>query len=245
MSTGRLQVLACHVMLVLVSAFATSAWADDWIDVIVRALGISKTPSQLRAPGDELKAGNIYVVSISGKAPVRVTRDGDYRSPIFLLNDNDLLAFKGEDLIKLPLAGGSSKKLHTVPQALKLLGLNRSDPDQVLYLLEDTEGRAQVGSLSLKDGRITRLPYNPQSPDQRRMMSNLRGDDREYDGISLYLKSETKAEVTGPLEWTDVYVKQSNRPPVNVSNCDGSQCSQPSLSHDGQRVAFIRSDPIR
>jgi hypothetical protein len=244
MSTGTLQTLTCHTVLALALVFVIPAWADDWITVVARALGISKTPSQLRAP-DDVKVGDIYIVSVSGGSPVRVTHDGGYRSPIFLPNDSSLLALKGENLLTIALASGSSQKLHTVAQALKLLGVDRSDPDKVLFLVDDSGGQAQLASLSLKNGRVALVRNDPKSAAQQNMMSHLRGDDRDYNGTFLYLESITKKTVTGSLVETDVYVKQAHRPPVNVSHCTNSQCSQPSLSYNGQRVAFIRSEPGR
>jgi len=242
---ARFGSLASWGLLAGVLALGAPAGAADWLDVVARALGISKTPSQLKSPGDELLSGDVYVVSVSGGVAMRVTRDGGYRSPVFLRDDAGVLAFKGENLVRLPLGGGAGATLHVVFQAIKLLGVSGAQPDEALLLVENAEGRAQVASLSLTSGRLAILPHNPGSKDHRRMLSSLRGDDRDYDGTSLSLRTESAPGLTGLLEWTDVYAKRAGHPAVNVSNGDGASCGQPSLSHDHQRVAFIKSEPAR
>jgi hypothetical protein len=37
-----------------------------------------------------------------------------------------------------------------------------------------------------------------------------------------------------------VYIQQGSKDPVNLSKCDGVSCNQPSLSHSGQQVAFVK-----
>lgn len=99
--------------------------------------------------------------------------------------------------------------------------------------------------LALKSGQITPLPHDRDSKTHRRMMSHLRGDDREYEDVAVYVKAESKARLGGQVEWTDVYVKQANVAPVNISRCDEVDCGQPTLSPDGKRVAFIKAGAPR
>lgn len=225
-------------------ALSSPAAEDDWLDQVARFLGISKTPSQLKAPGDELKTGDIFIATLSG-AQTRVTADGGYRSPIFLPGDAGLLALKGDAVVRLSLSGGTMQKLQTAPRALKLLGVDASDADRVLVLLQTPDGGSKLGVLALKIGQLTLLPHDRDSKTHRRMMSHLRGEDREYEWATVYVKTESKARLGGQVEWTDVYVKRGNEAPVNVSRCDGVDCGQPALSPDGRRVAFVRANAPR
>ncbi len=228
----------------LFAALSSPAAEDDWLDRIVRFLGISKTPSQLREPGDRFETGDIFIATLDGVS-TRVTEDGDYRSPVFLPGDAGLLALKGGDVVRIPLSGGTVRKLQTVPHALKLLGVDASDADRVLVLLEIPDGDSELGVLALKNAQITPLPHDRDSETHQRMMSHLRGDKREYEGVTVYLKTESKAGLGGPVAWTDVYVKPTNAAPVNISRCDKVNCGQPALSPDGKRVAFIRATAVR
>jgi len=212
----------------------------DWIDTVAGALGISKTPSAMRSPV-ESHDGDILVVAIDGSAPAALTAGGSYRSPVFFAGDATLLALEGENLVRVPLASGSPTRLRTVPGAVKLLGIDRSDGDRVLLLVAASDGNSELAALSLKTGKLARLPHERDDRDQRRLLSHLRGEDREYEGISLYLKTESKPGLGVSIEWADVYVKRGNDPSVNLSRCDGADCRQPALSHDGRRVAFIRA----
>lgn len=228
----------------LLTAFSRPAAANDWLDQVARFLGISKTPSQLRAPGDSRKGGDIFIAAIGG-APSRLTTDGGYRSPVFLPSDAGLLALKDDEVVRLPLSGGAAQKLQRVPHALKLLGVDASDADRVLVLVERPDDGSELGVLAVKTGQLTLLPHDRDSKAHRRLISHLRGNDREYEGVTVYVKTESKARLGGQAEWTDVYVKRGNEAPVNVSRCDGVDCGQPALSLDGQRVAFVRASAAR
>lgn len=236
----RKRIIPCLLVVGLFAACPGLTAPDDWLDQIARFLGISKTPSQLKAPGDSLEGGDIYIATLGG-VPTQVTTGGGYRSPVFLPGDAGLLALKGDALVRLSLSGGAVQKLQTAPRALKLLGVDANDTDRVLMLLEAPDGGSELGVLALKSGQITPLPHDRDSKTHRRMMSHLRGDDREYGGATVYVKTESKARLGGEVEWTDVYVKRGNEVPVNVSRCDGVDCGQPVLSPDGQRVAFVRA----
>ena len=42
-------------------------------------------------------------------------------------------------------------------------------------------------------------------------------------------------------EWTDVYVARGTAAPVNVSACQGVNCSAPALSSDGRQIAYVKA----
>ena len=136
----------------------------------------------------------------------------------------------------------ATKALYAVTDAVKLLGVNRENDSKLLLLLNKTDGDIELGELELGSGKVTRLPNDPGNPNHRRMLNQLRGDDREYEGISINLRTESKARMGGQTEWTDIYIKQGSQPPSNLSRCDGTNCSQPSLSLDDLRVVFIKAN---
>jgi len=55
----------------------------------------------------------------------------------------------------------------------------------------------------------------------------------------VYVNKQTKQSIAGPAEWTDVFLKVGADDPLNVSQCDGVNCGQPSLCSDGRFVVFI------
>lgn len=231
-------------LFLLTAALAGGAHAD-WLDDVARALGISKTPSAMKGPDDDIKAGDIYIVALNGGSPVRVTRDDGYRSPVFTAGDAALLALKGVDLVSLPLASGVASQRHAVPEAVKLLGVDQNDGDRLLLLVKAPASSSELAALSLKTRTLTRLPHARNVKDQRRLLSHLRGDNRNYATISLSVKTESRREIAAIHEWTDVYVERSGVAAVNISRCDGNDCGQPTLSHDRSRVVFIRNGHTR
>lgn len=227
--------------LALLGLLAAAPAAADWLDTVARMLGISKTPSAQRAAGGAPSTGDVMVAQFTGGTPKALTAGGGYRSPVFLPDGRDLLALRGEDLVRIPLTGGAHANLRTLPGAVKLLGIDRSNPERVLLLMEGAGDSSVLAAAPLAGGAVETLPHNPDSKDDRRLMSHLRGENREYDGVYLYLKPESKETAGGTVEWTDVYAKVGDSPPVNLSSCDGAACVQPSLSPDGRQVAFIRA----
>jgi hypothetical protein len=95
--------------------------------------------------------------------------------------------------------------------------------------------------LSLKTGRLAPLPHDPQSAAEARLIAFMRGDERVYGDTRVYTKSESRRGALRPIEWTDVYVARGVAPPVNVSACDGVNCSAPALSRDGRRIVYVKA----
>ena len=105
--------------------------------------------------------------------------------------------------------------------------------------------RPSADLLSLKDGRRMALPFNSASDSDSQMLGHLRGWERVYDngGTVLYTKTETGTGLAGAtVEWRDVYLKKGDQDPVNLSNCNGTNCGQPSLASNAREVVYIKSD---
>ena len=106
------------------------------------------------------------------------------------------------------------------------------------------DDRPAVGFLSIQSGKFTKMPYDGNSPEDREMLNHLLGWKRVYGLTTVSTKPETKKVVGGiTKQWTDVYIRQGQQNPLNISKCDGQNCGQPSLSHDGRMVVYIRAYP--
>jgi hypothetical protein len=123
----------------------------------------------------------------------------------------------------------------------KLVGLDREDADKALILLTDQDGRDAAGLLSLKSGQVTLLPYDRESQAHEGMISHMKEWERVYGDAKVYVESESKRVMAGTIGWTDAYLKKGDRPPLNVSRCDGVNCGQPSLSYNGRQVVFVKA----
>jgi hypothetical protein len=218
------------------------AWAEPFLTKVLRVTGISATPSQLKGPGGEGETGDIWMVNIIQNTQVQLTRDGDYRSPVFAPGDTHIIALQGNALVRIPKTGGTPEQLHTIKGVTKIVGFDTTDQDQALILLKEDGGLA-VGLLSLTSGHILRLPYDGTSEKHKSMVAHLLEWKRVYSDTTLYVKSKTKRSMAGYVEWTDIYLKHGDTPPRNLSKCDEVNCGQPSLSHDGRQVVYLRAEP--
>lgn len=216
-----------------------AAAADSFVDKLLRVAGLTAAPAQLRGPGDEVDTGNIWVARLDRRTADPVTSDGGYRSPVFSPADGSIFALKGETVVRIASAGGTPAAVQWVTGAVKLVGFDGQNLDEIVVLFEI--GSSPLGVLSLKTGRVAPLPYDARSADQQRMLAQIRGQERVYGTTRVYVKTESKQGLSRALEWTDVYVRVGDSAPQNVSGCDGASCAQPALSPDGRRVAFVKA----
>lgn len=217
------------------------AAAGPFLDVLLKIAGISASPIQQKAAGEAgVGGGDLWVVALDDLSRRQLTHGRAYRSPVFAPGDGGLLALQGQDLVRIPLAGGEAERLHRVGPAVKVVGVNREDPDGALLLFEQA-GLVSLEFVSIATGGLTPLPWDPSSPEERNLVSHLRAWDRVHGATRVYVKSEQREDLDGLEEWTDVWVAEGAGPPRNVSACDGVSCGQPALSPDGRRVAYVRA----
>jgi hypothetical protein len=234
-----LPLIACATL--LCCQYATAE--DGLLNKLLRITGISATPSQQKAPSEEIEAGGeIWINNVKAGTLQRLGHENGFRSPIFASNDETVLAVKGEALWRLPLQTGTASKTRQVDGLTKVVGIDREDSDKILVLIKRGSTTAPA-LLSLATGAITELSYGANSPNDRKLLNHLKGWERVYGDIIVYPKAQTRESVTGTVEWQDVFLKRDDAAPVNVSRCDGAaNCGQPSLSGDGTKVVFIRAN---
>jgi hypothetical protein len=122
------------------------------------------------------------------------------------------------------------------------VGASHDDPDQLLVVTEDSHHTPGAAMLSVGTGTLTRIPDNPNSAEDRGMLAHLKGWERVYGDTRLYCENNEKE---GPgdstIEFSDVYLRKGNGPPLNLTMGNGVSSSQPSLSSNGGQVVFIRA----
>jgi len=85
------------------------------------------------------------------------------------------------------------------------------------------------------------VPYDPASSQDLQMVEDLGGWSRTYGDRHIYVHRQAKQALSGTVEWSDVFLKVDNQPPVDVSQCNGVNCGQPSLSADGHWLVFVKT----
>lgn len=215
-----------------------AAATETLFQKLLRVAGLTATPAQMRGPGDDIGSGDIWVVNLGG-TPVAWTSGGGYNSPIFS-PDGSLLALKGDAVVRIPAGGGTGIEVQKISGALKLVGFDGKNPDDVIVLLE-SGSTSPLAVLSLANGALIPLPYDAKSEEQRRMLVQIRGQQRVYGDATVYIKTESKQGLSRLIEWTDVYLQRGAAAPQNVSVCDGADCGQPARSPDGRKVAFVKT----
>ncbi len=234
----RLRRLMKCIVVAAALAVSVSANADSLLDKLLRISGLTAAPGQMR--GEEVEAGSIWIANLDSGAVKQLTTESDYRSPVFSPTGGGVFSLKGDMLMRIPLDGSSAAAIKRVPGAVKLVGFDSKNPDEIVIFFG--EGRSPLAVLSLKDGNLRSLQYDEHSVDQQRILAQIRGQERIYGATSVYLKTERKQGLSRAIEWTDVYLRRGNVAPQNVSGCNGVSCGQPALSPDGQRIAFVKAD---
>jgi len=218
--------------------------APGFIDRVLKYLGIADSPGTLKGPGDEVASGELWVADTGSLANHAVASGGSYRSPVFVPGSNEILALSGAELVRFSAGSGEPKNLYSVAGVTKLVAFSADDPDSVLILQSgDGSGHPRVGLLSLSSARVTPLAYDPSSSADLQMIENLEGWTRIYGDKRVYVRRQTKQAVSGVVEWSDVFLRIDGQEPIDVSQCKGSNCGQPSLSADGRMLVFVKAEP--
>jgi hypothetical protein len=246
------RLIACAVMTLLViipsglaqkNAPADKQKPTSFIDRMLKFFGISDSPGTLKGPGDEVTSGELWLADLRAGTTRALTSNDGYRSPIFLAGDRDVLALRGPEVVRVPSAGGESKKLYSVDGILKLVGASSEDRATVLILLRgEGSGHPRVGLLTVGTGVVTPVPYNPASSRDLQMLEDLEGWSRTYSDRHVYVRRQSKQALSGMLEWSDVFLQAGSRTAVDVSQCNGVNCGQPSLSAGGGWLVFVRTN---
>jgi hypothetical protein len=214
---------------------------ESFIHRLLRISGIAAAPSTLKGPGDDLKTGQIWVADVINETKRMLTTKGAYRSPVFMPASDDVIALQGTAVVRVS-PSGEVKKLYSIADITKLVGFSLDHPDELLMLRRDSTGQTRVELLILRSGKRIAVEFDPASNDDRSMVEHLQSWDRSYGDKTIYVKRESKSEVFGKIEWTDVYFKDGRRGAVNASRCDGVNCGQPSLSADGRKLVFVMEE---
>lgn len=222
------------------AASATKPKPASFIDEVLDFLGISDSPSTLKAPGDEVKTGQLWVVQLDSQNTHAIANGSGYRSPVFVAGSKDVMALKGTEVWLFSTS--QAKRLYPVEGITKLVASSARDPDKILVLLANRgDAHDRVGLLSISSGRVTPQPYDATSTQDLRMVESLEGWERVYGDERLYVKRVTKQVMSVTKEWADVFLKTNGRD-KDISQCDGTNCGQPSMSSEGRLVVFVKAD---
>ena len=128
---------------------------------------------------------------------------------------------RGQDLWSVPLNGGRPVKLaHTLEGITSLLG---SGPEGIVLLTAE-----QIGTFLPDSGRFT--PFPPIAQEDRDTIDRLRAPIRSYDHGKLTVSSNSGA------------ILIENHGQKREIAPESASVWQPSVSHDGKQLVYIRSD---
>ncbi len=241
----------CVLLLFLMSASSAQAQKNapvgkpkpptSFTERLLKFLGISDSPGTLKGPGDEVTSGELWMANLQAGTTRVLTSSEGYHSPIFLAGNKDVLALRGTNVVRIPTTDGEGKKLYSVDGILKIVGASTEDAGVVLILLRsEAGGHPRVGLLTVSTGAVTPVPYDPASSQDLQMVEDVEGWSRTYSDRHIYVHTQDKQALSGTVEWSDVFLQVDNTPPVDVSQCDGVNCGQPSLSADGHWLVFVK-----
>ena len=224
---------------VTVGATPGSGTTRSFWEKVLKVVGISANPNDLKGPNDA-STGRVWAIDVQRHTRHAVTKTGGFRSPVYEPGDRSLLSLRGEDLVRIPLPEGEPVKLFTLKDALKIVGFNRENKDDVLILTQKPgDNLLTVVVLSLKSRQYTQLKYDPNSDDQR-LVNHLAGWDRVYGDTLLIVQRKKKKTSQGEEELANIVLEKKGHEAETLTPSDEVDCLQPCLSWDHHYVVFIK-----
>ena len=213
---------------------------ETFFATILRVLGISALPNNTKSD-EEGFDGDICLTELPLGQFKCITQNGAYRSPVFTPErSKKILAVKAGKVVLLSMMGQEEKAVSSV-KAIKLVGINQSATSQVLVIYSDPSNQEAAGLLSWETGQLTPIPLNPDSDDDRKMLSHLRGWDRYYGSSNeISVNSEIRVDKQFGIRWREVQYRDS-KGKIEVTQCKPNRCGQPSLSESHKSVVFIKA----
>ena len=144
---------------------------EPLLSKLLRIAGLTAAPSQMRGPADNAAVGDIWIANVDRRPARALTTNGGYRSPIFVNDTPVVLALRGNSVVRLGAQGGSAIPLAGAPKIVKLVGIDATSPGEVIVLLD--AAASPLGVLSLQSGKVSPLPYDDSSDEQRRMLDTV------------------------------------------------------------------------
>ena len=216
---------------------AWSAAAEETLlQKVLRVVGIAAAPT-LRT-GSSADSGAVWVADVAGTAPVRWTRTGGFRSPVFDVFGRSIYVMQQDLLVRIDAPEAAPVLVRNAPGVEKLVGFDPTDPDKLLVLTTNPD--APLAELPLGPGAPVSMSMVP-GPEMLQLLAQLRGQDRVAGGLQVQVAKKDRQDLTGTVEWTDIVVQSGAGAPRNLSSCNGAVCSQPALAPDSSRVAYVRS----
>jgi hypothetical protein len=222
------------VILTILPFHRATAEGDSFLAALLRFTGITATPSTVRG-NDSFKEGDIWLFDVLGAStsePRKITKAGNYHTPLWLPGNQSILAMKGDKLVQLNAQGNEEKTLHTLTDSTVLLGFDKNDPNRVLVLQDSL-----AGVLILTNGQITPLPYDKGNPTNRFELDQLSSGFRDYGTSQVSIENQRKVDPKGHFRQVGTVHIRLGKKAISIS-CP-STCSQPALTADGRQLLFI------
>lgn len=238
-ATARLRIVSTVLisMSLSLSLSLAAAAKKTLIQQFASIIGLPAAP-MLRG-GSPNEAGDIWVAGVEGAAPVRWTQAGGFRSPVFDPQGHTIYAMQQDALVRIDSPQSLPMEVRTAPGIDKLVGFDPQSPDALLVLTSDPA--APLALLPLSRAPQVSMPLALDDSVQLRLLAQVRGQDRVAGRLQVQVVKKDRQELTGIVEWTDIVVQSGSEAPRNISDCNGAFCSQPALTADLSRVAYVKS----
>lgn len=179
-----------------------------------------------------VERGAVWLMDMRTGERRRVTAATDLAWPIWARDGRSGYALRGTDLVRFPIAGGSTSAVATgLPDGRLIAAL---DNGRILALLnEGPLGRLAVVS---RDGKLERLPVPVSAEDKARVVA-LASESRAYVGGTAIEVRRAPGSDTG----FDVFLVRTYSG-SNLTACGDSRCGQPDWSAELDRLLYIRQE---
>lgn len=213
--------------------------ASSFLEKILTFFGISATSENVKGQENVwFLDGQIWKVSLNNLQKQRISDESNFRSPICLANNREILAIQNDEIVKMGILDRKIQKLVKIKRIIKLIGFSKTNPDLIALLRYDNKGTIDVCVINMQSGDLEAIPYNPDNKKEKELVDALTGVRREYGEISVFVRE--LENFMASTKWTDVFLKVGEKDAINLTNGKGISSTHPALSYDQKFVVYIR-----
>lgn len=213
----------------------------SFVQRMLEIFGITATTS-MQKNEEIVNSGQIWICSSDGSNHSQITKNTEFRSPIILPDNKNIIALRNESVIKINLNDGSMTDILSVQRAIKIIGYEKNNVNVIYLLCKNGLRNPYIVQLNLETIKEDTVHYDVSNANDRLVLNSIKGEERYYGDIRLFTQSVT--DFINMEERKCIFMQTKRGTAKNMTQGMEGNFEQPSLSQDGKIIVYIKIKTI-